>query len=138
MFTWRLVLILPPAIRGDIAGGGRWIHDLFPPLPLDYSCKFAVPPHNGVVLDKGDSARADDCSKMRWVVPDATKTEFSFGRVDQLKMMQTFHNATIYFVGDSTSTQNSVDFACRFSTFLVAHKVNYYKNNCLKNIIDKE
>ena len=129
MFTWRLVLILPPAIRGDVAGGGRWIHDLFPPLPLDYSCKFTVPPHNGVVLDKGDSARADACSKMRWVVPDATKTEFSFGRVDQLKMMQTFHNTTIYFVGDSTSTQNSVDFACRFSTFLVEYKVNYYKNN---------
>ena len=130
MLTWRLVLILPPAIRGDIAAGGRWIQDLFPPLPLDYSCKFTVPPHNGVVLDKGDSARADACSKMRWVVPDATKTEFSFGRVDQLKMMQTFHNTTIYFVGDSTSTQNSVDFACRFSTFLVEHKVNYYKNNC--------
>ena len=81
MLTWRLVLILPPAIRGDVAGGGRWIRDLFPPLPLDYSCKFAVPPRNGVVLDKGDSARADNCNKMRWVVSDATKTEISFGRV---------------------------------------------------------
>jgi hypothetical protein len=100
----------------------EWIANDISPVLSNFSCPFAVIGWNCLnFLPEGSEARGQACAQLRYV-PGIDEVA-DFQRYDPIRLFSIYNGATIYFDGDSLSTQHFADFSCRLQPYLLTSKI---------------
>jgi hypothetical protein len=103
------------------AVAAQWIPDSPPAIGVNFTCPFSVLSWNCLEVHSpapgvpAPSENAAFCASLRYIPPE----EPAFFRIDPVAFIRLFNGSTIWFDGDSVTTQSYVEFSCRFSPFLL-------------------